>query len=100
MHFYAPKIYSENYSEQVVGLIYFRRLVSCSQPPCMEILNSGALPRVVELLDRQRHMPKLGFECLWVLTNLVKMLPPFVVTAVCPTSLTATMLRIRLLSVV
>ena len=27
------------------------------------------MPRILELLNR-RHLSKLGFECLWILTNM------------------------------
>ena len=108
-------IHSEVYSEQVVGMIYFRKvghicqyrlvfltnlisielykIVSNTNPQIMPLYEAGksnqssqqsctipaylvhsstsigVMPRILELLNR-RHLPKLGFECLWILTNM------------------------------
>eukprot|EP00914_Ancora_sagittata_P025342 GHVO01050384.1.p1 GENE.GHVO01050384.1~~GHVO01050384.1.p1 ORF type:complete len:328 (+),score=31.03 GHVO01050384.1:34-1017(+) len=55
---------------QKKGAEYFRRLLSIpNNPPIQDIINSGVVPRFVQLLKECRQ-PKLEYDCLWVLTNI------------------------------
>jgi len=48
-----------------------RKLVSIeNDPPLQEVIDSGAVPELIELLEESdRH--EVQFECCWALTNLV-----------------------------
>mmetsp|Transcript_126876 Transcript_126876/g.364927 ORF Transcript_126876/g.364927 Transcript_126876/m.364927 type:complete len:537 (+) Transcript_126876:117-1727(+) len=48
----------------------FRKMLSVDKnPPIVEVINAGIVPRVVQLL-REVGQPRLQFEAAWVLTNI------------------------------
>lgn len=46
-----------------------RKLLSATPPPIQSVIDSGVVPRVVELLGSDLD-PTLQLECAWVLTNI------------------------------
>jgi len=57
-------------SEQVSATNWFRRVLSLEpDPPLDEVIQSGAVPKLVSFLGRDDD-PKLQFEAAWALTNI------------------------------
>lgn len=64
------QIYSNNPEDLQIGAIQIRKLLSSSknQPPLEEVIQTGIVPRLVQLM--QYDDDKLKMECAWTLTNL------------------------------
>jgi len=61
---------SDNQQEQFQATQQLRKLLSVEQnPPIQEVINTGVVPRLVELL-KDISRPELQFEAEWVLTNI------------------------------
>lgn len=60
---------NSNKDELLLGIQGFRKMLSVeNNPPVREVLNSGALPFFVQLLDSDDT--KIQFEAAWSLTNI------------------------------
>ncbi|KAI8874070.1 ARM repeat-containing protein [Ramicandelaber brevisporus] len=63
------EIYSSNVDQQLQAATLFRKLLSKErQPPIGEIIATGVVPRLVELLGSQHQL--VVFESAWALTNI------------------------------
>ncbi|RNA30301.1 importin subunit alpha-like [Brachionus plicatilis] len=55
--------------QQLIGVNEVRKLLSKeNHPPIDEIIKSGLVPKLIELLDS--NDTKIQFECVWALTNI------------------------------
>jgi len=63
-------VMSNDPQAQVEATTHFRKLLSIERnPPIQEVIDSGVVPRFVQLLT-YNHMPHLQFEAAWALTNI------------------------------
>ncbi|GMH02587.1 hypothetical protein Nepgr_004426 [Nepenthes gracilis] len=63
-------VYSDDPNAQLDATTHFRKLLSIERnPPIEEVVQSGAVPRLVEFLGRD-DFPQLQFEAAWALTNI------------------------------
>ncbi|GAB2262700.1 hypothetical protein Droror1_Dr00003697 [Drosera rotundifolia] len=62
-------VYSDDVNEQLQAITGLRKLVSSDNPPIREVLQSGVVSRVVQLLGNN-DSPTLQHEAAWVLTNI------------------------------
>ncbi|KAL9261532.1 Importin subunit alpha-1a-like protein [Drosera capensis] len=62
-------VYSDDVNEQLQATTGLRKLVSSDNPSIREVLQSGALSRVVQLLGNN-DSPTLQHEAAWLLTNI------------------------------
>ncbi|XP_020294570.1 importin subunit alpha-1 [Pseudomyrmex gracilis] len=66
----VERIYSQDETTQLQATQICRKLLSREKnPPINDIIESGIIPRCVELLDRDHNVP-LQFEAAWVVTNV------------------------------
>jgi len=66
----AQQVRSENQQEQFQAAQQLRKLLSIeNNPPIQEVINTGVVPCLVELL-KDISRPELQFEAEWVLTNI------------------------------
>merc|ERR1719201_2514711 len=66
----ARTVGSENQMEQFQATQQLRKLLSIeNNPPIQEVIQTGAVPKLVELL-KDINRPELQFEAEWVLTNI------------------------------
>ncbi|XP_065907898.1 importin subunit alpha-1-like [Dysidea avara] len=64
------KVYSDDPAVQLIGVQSARKLLSkAKQPPLDVIIQSGAVPRLVELLGTANNST-MQFEAAWALTNI------------------------------
>ena len=64
-------IQSADAEAQLTGVTWFRKQLSIERsPPIDEVIRSGVVPRLVELLATARATPQLQFEAAWALTNI------------------------------
>ncbi|PPR95175.1 hypothetical protein GOBAR_AA25503 [Gossypium barbadense] len=63
-------VWSDDRNMQLEATTQFRKLLSIERsPPINEVVQSGVVPRFVELLNRD-DFPQLQFEAAWALTNI------------------------------
>jgi len=66
----SKAVQSDNQQEQFQATQQLRKLLSVEQsPPIQEVIGTGVVPRLVELL-KDISRPELQFEAEWVLTNI------------------------------
>merc|ERR1719326_149833 len=66
----ARTVSSDNPQEQFQATQQLRKLLSVeNNPPIQEVIHTGVVPRLVELL-KDISRPELQFEAEWVLTNI------------------------------
>lgn len=66
----ASKVVSPDQQEQFNAVQQLRKLLSVeNNPPIQEVIQTGAVPKLVELL-KDISRPELQFEAEWVLTNI------------------------------
>merc|ERR1719389_595640 len=64
------QVASDNAQEQFQATQQLRKLLSVeNNPPIQEVIQTGAVPKLVELL-KDISRPELQFEAEWVLTNI------------------------------
>eukprot|EP01043_Picozoa_sp_COSAG02_P007741 COSAG02_NODE_237_length_27732_cov_9.584374_4_plen_601_part_00 len=64
-------IQSADAEAQLTGVTWFRKQLSIERSaPIDEVIRSGVVPRLVELLATARATPQLQFEAAWALTNI------------------------------
>ncbi|KAE8679928.1 Importin subunit alpha-2 [Hibiscus syriacus] len=63
-------VWSDNGDDQLEATTQFRKLLSIERsPPIDVVIQSGVVPRFVEVLTRE-DFPQLQFEAAWTLTNI------------------------------
>ncbi|CAL0325410.1 unnamed protein product [Lupinus luteus] len=63
-------VWSEDNATQLEATTQFRKLLSIERsPPIEEVIQSGVVPRFVQLLSRE-DFPQVQFEAAWALTNI------------------------------
>jgi len=66
----VAKVFTSDTNAQFDGTTQIRKLLSIQRnPPINEVIQSGAIPRLVQFLGEANH-PKLQFEAAWALTNI------------------------------
>merc|ERR1719498_1178797 len=66
----ASKVVSLDQQEQFNAVQQLRKLLSVeNNPPIQEVIQTGAVPKLVELL-KDISRPELQFDAEWVLTNI------------------------------
>lgn len=67
---HAQKLFSNDPTAQYEATVAIRKLLSIEKnPPILDVINAGVVPRLVELL-KDSSRPKLQFETSWALTNI------------------------------
>lgn len=63
-------LYRDDFASQLEAATYFRKVLSVDKyPPIDLVLESGVLPRLIELLGH-KEKPKVQFESTWAITNI------------------------------
>lgn len=66
----AKDLLSDDPEAQHVAITSIRKLLSIElNPPIQAFIDTGVVPRIVELLSCHEH-PEVQFECAWALTNI------------------------------
>jgi hypothetical protein len=65
------KIHSEDPDERILGAIIFRRFLSkTTNPPIDEFINTGVIPKLLELFKNEPDNHYLRYEIAWTILNV------------------------------
>jgi hypothetical protein len=68
---YAKLINSSMLQQVHLGVLGIRKMLSNqTTSPIEEIISSGVVPKLIDLIDNEKYSPNIKYEAAWCITNL------------------------------